>query len=104
MIVSSCPLLWRLNEAELLVIRQPSLNQCTMGTGKPLTVQCMETSVATATVILSGPRMMCSLCGTPVRQDIEQYYYYAENFSMFSSSLLVFKSMICFTLLHTTLI
>lgn len=70
MIVSSCPLLWRLNEAELLVIRQPSLNQCTMGTGKPLTVQCMETSVARATVVLSGLRMMCSLFGTPVRQDI----------------------------------
>lgn len=72
-IMSSCPLLWRLIEAELLVIRPPSLNQCTIGTGKPLTVQCMETSVARATVMLSGPRMMWILFGTPVRQDITQF-------------------------------
>lgn len=71
MIVSSCPLLWRLNEAEQFIRRQPSLNQCTMGTGKPLTVQCMETSVARATVMLSGPRIMWSLSGTPVNQHIK---------------------------------
>lgn len=58
MIVSSCPLLWRLNEAEQLVRGQPSLNQCTMGTGKPPTVQCMDTSVARVTVMLSGPRII----------------------------------------------
>ncbi len=66
--VSSCPLFWRMNEAEQFVRRQPSLNQCTMGTGKPRTVQCMETSVPIATVMLSGPWMSCSLLGTPARK------------------------------------
>lgn len=65
--VRSCPLSWRLNEAEQFVSRQPSLNQCTMGTGKPRTTQCTETSAPIATVMLSGPWMICSLLGTPTR-------------------------------------
>lgn len=76
--MSSCPLFCRLHETEQFVRRQPSLNQCTMGTGKPPTVQCMETSVSIATVMLSGPCRICSCLGTPVRQEDtyrgEQHY------------------------------
>lgn len=71
--VSSWPLLWRLNDAEQFVRGQPSLNQCTMGTGKPRTVQCMETSAAIATVMLSGPWMICSLFGTPAKSNSLRY-------------------------------
>lgn len=65
--MSSCPLLRRLKEAEQFVRRQPSLNQCTMGTGKPWTAQCMVITAAMATVMLSGPSKIWSLLGTPAK-------------------------------------
>lgn len=43
-----------------------SLNQCTLGVGKPWTTQCRAVSVSTATVIFSGPCMISRLVLRPI--------------------------------------